>query len=160
ANPTRRIAVFTYICQQSRCRWPVVTKYSVTRCRSASWKAISRPKLRVRVGDSACASWRWRRTCGSWASLMGGSRSLEPRRRISEGTSHGSDARPTGTGQHASISETIGLTETIGTAFVAAAGVPSDHLLARLVAPGFTTGALPGWRSAPRTGRGASGARG
>src|SRR5947209_14504373 len=40
AKPARRMTVFKYICQQSRGRRPVVRKYSSTRRRSSSWKAL------------------------------------------------------------------------------------------------------------------------
>src|SRR5262249_17145235 len=52
AKVVSRIAVFAYICQQSRGRWPVVAKYAATRSRSVRWKAGSPPKVSARVGDS------------------------------------------------------------------------------------------------------------
>src|SRR5713226_5160649 len=57
AKPARRTAVFTYICQQSRCRWPVVRKCSSTRRRSSRWKALSCPNLRLRAGSAARRGW-------------------------------------------------------------------------------------------------------
>src|SRR5207249_2984469 len=47
AKPARRMAVFTYICQQSRGRRPVVRKYSSTRRRSSSWKALPFANFRL-----------------------------------------------------------------------------------------------------------------
>src|SRR3989475_11756026 len=40
ARPAMKIAVFRYICQQSRCRRPVARKCSSTRRRTSSWKAL------------------------------------------------------------------------------------------------------------------------
>src|SRR5512132_2729434 len=57
AKAATRIAVFTYICQQSRCRRSVVRKYASTRRRSSSWKALSLPNLTLRPGATARTNW-------------------------------------------------------------------------------------------------------